>query len=149
MGATFLTESGERKPLVMGCYGIGVSRLIAAAVEQHNDADGILWPSAIAPYSVHLVTLGSDPPVIEAATKLVEQLEQAGIDVLWDDRDERPAVKFKDADLIGVPIRAVIGSKGLASGVLELRPRKEKDPAKTAKVALDQAPATIANMLAS
>jgi len=148
MGATYLTESGERKPLVMGCYGIGVSRLIAAAVEQHNDADGILWPATIAPYQVHLATLGSDAPIVDAATKLIDQLEQGGVDVLWDDRDERPGVKFKDADLIGIPIRVVIGSKGLASGVVELRPRAEKDPAKAAKVPVDQAAAAITKMLA-
>lgn len=149
MGATYLADNGDRRPLVMGCYGIGVSRLIAAAIEQHNDADGILWPAAIAPYLVHLVTLGSDAPVIDAATKLIDDLERAGIDVLWDDRDERPGVKFKDADLIGNPLRVVIGSKGLAAGVVELRPRTEKDPSKAKKVPIEQAAAGIAEMLVS
>jgi prolyl-tRNA synthetase len=149
MGATYLTDNGERRPLVMGCYGIGVSRLIAATVEQHNDADGILWPSAIAPYLACVVTLGSDAPVIETATKLVDQLERRGIDVLWDDRDERPGVKFKDADLLGIPVRVVIGSKGLATGTVELRPRTEKDPTKAQRVPIENAATAIAEMLAT
>jgi prolyl-tRNA synthetase len=149
MGATYLSESGERRPLVMGCYGIGVSRLIAAVIEQHNDADGILWPAAIAPYLVYLVTLGSDAAVIETATKLTGELEKRGIDVLWDDRDERPGVKFKDADLLGIPVRVVIGSKGLAAGVIELKRRSERDPAQVKKVPVDQAGTMLAEMLAA
>jgi prolyl-tRNA synthetase len=149
MGATYLAENGERRPLVMGCYGIGVSRLIAATIEQHNDADGILWPAAIAPYLVNVITIGSDAPVIEAATKLVEELENMGIDVLWDDRDERPGVKFKDADLIGLPVRVVIGSKGLASGEVEVRPRAEKDPNKAERVGVEGAAARLRAMLTS
>jgi prolyl-tRNA synthetase len=134
MGATFLDEKGETRPVVMGCYGIGVSRLMAAAVEQHNDADGILWPAAIAPYDVEVVTIGSDAEVARTASALVAELERSGVEVLWDDRDERPGVKFKDADLIGIPLRVMVGQKGLAAGGIELRPRHEKDPKKTERV---------------
>jgi prolyl-tRNA synthetase len=148
MGAMYLGENGERRPFVMGCYGIGLSRLVAGAVEQHNDADGILWPAAIAPYQVHVVTIGADPLVTDTAIKVVADLEAKGIEVLWDDRDERPGVKFKDADLIGLPVRITIGSKGLASGGVELRRRSEKDPNQTRKVTLEQAAATVAELVA-
>src|SRR5262249_54895864 len=102
MGATYLDEKGERRPLVMGCYGISVSRLLAAAIEQHHDENGILWPMSIAPYQVEVVTIGAEKEVVDTATALVAELETQGIEVLWDDRDERPGVKFKDADLIGI-----------------------------------------------
>jgi prolyl-tRNA synthetase len=144
MGATFLDDKGETRPVVMGCYGIGVSRLLAAAVEQHNDADGILWPPAIAPYDVEVVTIGSDADVQRTASTLVADLEARGIEVLWDDRDERPGVKFKDADLVGIPLRVMIGQKGLAAGGIELRPRHEKDPKKTERVPVADAARVIA-----
>ncbi|CAN5713524.1 proline--tRNA ligase [soil metagenome] len=130
MKATFLDEKNEEKSIIMGCYGIGVSRLVATAIEQHNDANGIRWPMSLAPYHVHVCTIGTDAPVVDAATKLVAELESAGIEVLWDDRDERPGVKFKDADLIGCPLRVTIGGKGLAGGNFELKPRSETDPKK-------------------
>ena len=131
MGAMYLDEQQVKKPIVMGCYGIGVSRLVATAIEQHNDENGIRWPLSIAPYHVHLVTLGKEASVNEAAEKLYAELEARGVEVLWDDRDERPGVKFKDADLIGLPLRVTIGAKGLAAGNLELKPRTEPDPKKS------------------
>lgn len=139
MGATYLDENGEAKPLVMGCYGIGVSRLLATSVEQSHDDDGIVWPLAIAPYHVHLVTIGADPAIVEAAEKLKAGLEDRGVEVLWDDRDERPGVKFKDADLIGIPLRVTIGAKALAAGNIEFKPRTEKDPKKAELIPLDEA----------
>jgi prolyl-tRNA synthetase len=131
MGATFLDESQQKKSIVMGCYGIGVSRLVATAIEQHNDAEGIRWPMSIAPYQVHLVTIGKDEAVSTAAQKIYDELWAKGVEVLWDDRDERPGVKFKDADLIGLPLRVTVGGKNLANGNVELKPRTEPDPKKS------------------
>ena len=128
MGATFLDEAGESKPIVMGCYGIGVSRLIAAAVEQHNDDDGIAWPMAIAPYHVIVTPLGKDEVAKDAAENLYQELRARGVEVLLDDRDERPGVKFKDADLLGVPLRVTVGKRGLDKGELELKRRTEQEP---------------------
>jgi prolyl-tRNA synthetase len=130
MGATFADDKQEKQPLVMGCYGIGVSRLVATTIEQHHDGDGIRWPISIAPYQVHLVTIGGDEPVLAAAKKLYDELQATGVDVLWDDRDERPGVKFKDADLLGMPFRVTVGAKALANGNVELKPRPEPDPKK-------------------
>jgi prolyl-tRNA synthetase len=128
MNATYLDEKGEKKPIVMGCYGIGVSRLIASAIEQHHDKDGIRWPLPIAPYQVFLATLGNDAPMMEAGEKLAKDLEARGVEVLWDDRDERPGVKFKDADLIGIPLRVTIGAKTLATASCEFKRRDSADP---------------------
>jgi prolyl-tRNA synthetase len=147
MKATFLDEKGEEKPMVMGCYGIGVSRLVASAVEQHHDVDGIRWPSAIAPYHVHLCTIGTDPAVVGAADRLCQALAARGIDVLWDDRDERPGVKFKDADLIGIPWRVTIGAKTVAQNSCELKARTERDSKKFELVALGDAPELIGERL--
>ena len=119
MGAKFLADDGTSRTIVMGCYGIGVSRLIAAAVEQHNDDNGILWPVSLAPYHVHLVQLGSEPEVIAEVARLEQALESAGVEVLVDDREERPGVKFKDADLIGIPLRVTVGARGLKTGQIE------------------------------
>jgi prolyl-tRNA synthetase len=130
MGATFIDEKQQQRTLVMGCYGIGVSRLIATTIEQHNDAEGMRWPMSVSPYQVHLVTLGKDEAILSTARALHDALEKAGVEVLWDDRDERPGVKFKDADLIGIPLRVTIGAKGLAAGHVELKPRTEPDPKK-------------------
>jgi prolyl-tRNA synthetase len=130
MGATYLDKDGTNKALVMGCYGIGVSRLVATTVEQHNDENGIVWPAAIAPYPVHIVQLGQEPEVIEAVARLEQELGALGIEPLVDDRDERPGVKFKDADLVGMPLRVTIGAKSLKNGSVELKPRTEKDPKK-------------------
>jgi prolyl-tRNA synthetase len=130
MGAQYSDEKQEKKPIVMGCYGIGVSRLVATAIEQNHDENGIKWPMSIAPYQVHLVTLGKEENVGTEAKKLYDDLRARGIDVLWDDRDERPGVKFKDADLLGMPLRITIGAKSLANGNIELKPRTEADPKK-------------------
>jgi prolyl-tRNA synthetase len=125
MGARFLDADGKERTIVMGCYGIGVTRIVAAAIEQSNDANGIIWPMPIAPYHVHIVPVNlKDPGTREAAEALYASLTGAGIEVLFDDRDERPGAKFKDADLLGVPLRVTIGEKGLADGIVELRDRK-------------------------
>jgi prolyl-tRNA synthetase len=120
LGARFTNEAGVEEALWMGCYGIGVSRLAQAAVEQHHDADGILWPLPIAPYEVIVVIAnGEDPTQVALAERLYDQLAGAAIEVLLDDRDERAGVKFKDADLIGIPWRVVVG-RGAARGMVEL-----------------------------
>jgi prolyl-tRNA synthetase len=136
MHATFLDEQQQRKPFVMGCYGIGVSRLVATTIEQHNDEGGMLWPATIAPYHVHLCTLGKDEPLLAAAKKLYDDLWARGVEVLWDDRDERPGVKFKDADLIGIPVRVTFGGKSFAAGTVEVKLRSEADPKKAEAVPL-------------
>ena len=111
--------------MVMGCYGIGVTRIVAAAIEQNHDKDGIVWPVPIAPFEVALVALqADDPKLVAACDGIYDELEAAGIEVLYDDRDERPGVKFKDADLIGIPYRIAVGKKGLAEGVVEVKLRR-------------------------
>ena len=126
--ATVLDEAGKAVVMPMGCYGIGVSRVVAAAIEQNHDDNGIAWPDAIAPFHVALVPIGyyKSAPVRETVDKLYAELTQAGIDVLLDDRDERPGVIFADMDLIGIPHRLVLGDKGLAKGVAEYKSRREK-----------------------
>ncbi|SDN21613.1 prolyl-tRNA synthetase [Desulfonauticus submarinus] len=125
MGATFLDENGKEKPLVMGCYGIGVSRVLAACIEQNHDENGIIFPLPIAPFECLLIVLNpKDNKVLDAANKLYVELKKSRIDCLYDDRDERPGFKFKDADLIGVPIQIIIGAKGLAKGVAEIKIRR-------------------------
>ncbi len=124
MGCTYLDEAGEEKPMVMGCYGIGVTRTMAAAIEQHHDEDGIAWPVAIAPFDVTVLPLQMNKDdVIAAAEKLTADLEAAGLDVLLDDRNERAGSKFKDADLIGCPVQLIIGGRALAAGELEVKIR--------------------------
>ena len=124
MNASFLDPNGKECLAVMGCYGIGIGRTAAAAVEQNHDDKGIVWPFPIAPFHVHLISLGQSAGVIEAATALSGALEAAGLEVLWDDRDERAGVKFNDADLIGAPYHVIVGDKGLAEGLLEVKTRK-------------------------
>ncbi|SPF54908.1 Proline--tRNA ligase [Candidatus Desulfosporosinus infrequens] len=125
LGATYLDVNGEEKFCVMGCYGVGVSRSIAAAIEQNHDDYGIIWPMPIAPYHCIIVPVSTkDVQVVEAADKLYQELQRMGVEVILDDRDERAGVKFKDADLVGYPIRVTIGSKTLANGQVELRERK-------------------------
>ncbi|HEY7530564.1 MAG TPA: proline--tRNA ligase [Gemmatimonadota bacterium] len=122
MGATFLNEEGQQVPMRMGCYGIGITRTAAAAIEQHHDENGIRWPFSIAPLHVHLVAIaGRDPEPGRRAEELYNALVNRGVEVLFDDRDERPGVKFADADLIGLPLRLVVGERGLKRGVVELR----------------------------
>ena len=149
MKAHFLDETGKERPVIMGCYGIGVSRLVAAAVEQHNDDDGILWPMSIAPFHVHVINAGPDSATHVAAEKLVGELEALGVEVLWDDRAERPGVKFKDADLVGIPLRVTIGNKNLADGYVEIKPRSEKDNKKAELLPVGEAAATIAGAVCS
>ncbi|KUO76304.1 MAG: proline--tRNA ligase [Desulfosporosinus sp. BRH_c37] len=125
LGATFLDPDGEEKACVMGCYGVGVSRSIAAAIEQNHDDYGIIWPMPIAPYQCIIVPVSTkDSLVVETADKLYLEFQRLGVEVVLDDRDERAGVKFKDADLVGYPLRVTIGSKTLANGQVELRERK-------------------------
>jgi prolyl-tRNA synthetase len=126
MGATFLDEKGESRPMVMGSYGIGVGRLIACVVEAHRDQYGIRWPVSIAPYPIALVGLPLDkvPEVAATADAVYRQLVEAGLEPLYDDRDERAGVKFNDADLIGLPLRLTIGERGLKKGAAELKVRR-------------------------
>ena len=125
MNAYFLDEQGKSSPCVMGCYGIGVTRTLQAVIEQSNDKDGIIWPLAVAPYQVCVTPLGVAPgsPTMVVAEKLYAELAAAGVEVILDDRDERPGVKFKDADLVGFPLRLGIGEKSLAKGEVEIKPR--------------------------
>jgi prolyl-tRNA synthetase len=124
-GAEYLDEAGARKPAIMGCYGIGVTRTLQAVIEQCNDKDGILWPLSVAPYQVCITPLNVDPgsEAMKLAEKYYAELTARGVDVILDDRDERPGVKFKDADLVGFPIRLAIGEKSLAKGEVEIKPR--------------------------
>jgi prolyl-tRNA synthetase len=136
MGVSFLDVDGIEKPAEMGCYGIGVTRIVASAIEQNHDASGIIWPVPIAPYEVMVLELQQDDDAVIAASKRIyEELQTAGIDVLYDDRDERPGVKFKDADLIGVPFRITVGKKGMAEGIVELKLRKGTE---VRKIKLDE-----------
>ncbi|AEH44640.1 prolyl-tRNA synthetase [Thermodesulfatator indicus DSM 15286] len=124
MGATFLDAEGKERPFVMGCYGIGVSRTMAAAIEQNHDENGIIWPISIAPFQVILLTLNpKSTTLMEFSEKLYKELEAQGLEVLWDERDERPGVKFKDADLIGIPYQLVIGKTFEKEGKLEIKER--------------------------
>ncbi len=125
MNATVLGESGNAAVLTMGCYGIGVSRVVAAAIEQNHDGNGIVWPEPLAPFQVALVSINMDKSeaVAEASRRLYDELIAAGVDVIWDDRDARPGVKFADMELIGVPHRIALGERGLERGVVEYRAR--------------------------
>ncbi|HXR03615.1 MAG TPA: proline--tRNA ligase [Verrucomicrobiae bacterium] len=123
--ALYLDETGNRKPCVMGCYGIGVTRTLQAVIEQCNDKDGIIWPLSVAPYQVCITPLNVDPnhEAMKLAEKFYAELTAHGVDVILDDRDERPGVKFKDADLVGFPIRVALGEKSLAKAEVEIKPR--------------------------
>ena len=134
LGALFLDTSGKQQPAIMGSYGIGVTRTLQAVLEQCNDKDGIIWPLSVAPYAVCITPLNVAPagPVMVLAEKLYAELAGSGVEVLLDDRDERPGVKFKDSELIGFPLRIGIGEKSLAKGEVELKPRA--GPLKPVKV---------------
>jgi len=125
LGANYLDEDGKRKPAVMGCYGIGVTRTLQAVIEQGNDKDGIIWPLSVAPYQVCITPLAVAPEseVMKLAEKFYAELSAKNVDVILDDRDERPGVKFKDSELVGFPIRIGIGEKSLAKGEVEIKPR--------------------------
>ncbi len=127
MNARFLDAEGKEQPMIMGCYGIGVSRVIAAAVEQNHDEEGIIFPPPLAPFATIVTPVGKkDPEVDETAERIYKELWKAEVDTLLDDREERPGVKFKDADLIGIPFRIVVGKKALAEAKVELRNRRTK-----------------------
>jgi prolyl-tRNA synthetase len=129
--AFFLDENGQEKPVIMGSYGIGPARIAAAAIEQNNDKDGIIWPRSIAPFDVELLPLNmNDPKTVETAEGLYADLRESGFNVLMDDRDERAGVKFKDADLIGIPVQVIIGEKNLKEGLVEIKDRKTKESVK-------------------
>ena len=126
MNATFQDSDGQEKHFVMGCYGIGVSRVVAAAIEQNHDDNGIIFPVPLAPYTVIVLNLGvKDEAITAAAEKLYSDLQAAGLEVLIDDRDERPGLKFKDADLLGIPYRLTVGNSFLKSGKVEIRRRRD------------------------
>ena len=124
MNGTYLDENGKAKPYIMGCYGIGVSRLIAAIIEQNNDENGIIWPKEVAPYLVHLVCLDMKKDVQkETAEEIYNKLLKEKVEVLYDDRIERPGVKFNDSDLIGLPIQIIVGRKA-DEGIVEIKVRR-------------------------
>src|SRR5438067_3000413 len=125
LGALFLDEAGKQHPAIMGCYGIGVTRTLQAIIEQCNDKDGIIWPASVAPYAVCItpLTVTADSPVMALAERIYTELSGRGVEVILDDREERPGVKFKDSELIGFPLRIAIGEKSLAKGEVELKPR--------------------------
>ncbi|MES0371009.1 MAG: proline--tRNA ligase [Mariprofundaceae bacterium] len=126
MEVQFQNREGKRTTATMGCYGIGVSRLMAAIVEQCNDENGIAWPAHMAPFQLSIITMGKSDTGLEASEKIYQELLDAGIEVLWDDRKERPGVKFKDAELMGIPVHLVVGDRGLENGIVEIRRRNEE-----------------------
>lgn len=136
MGCAYLDESGKHQVPTMGCYGIGVGRLMAAVVENAHDEFGPIWPKEITPFHVHLVNIGREPEVLETCARLMAEWEGQGFEVLFDDRDERPGVKFKDADLWGIPVRIAVGKKGLVDGKAEWKLRTEKEYAMVATAEL-------------
>ena len=147
MNATYLDANGEQHPMEMGCYGIGITRTVAAAIEQNHDAAGIIWPQPLAPADIHIVPVNwNDETTRNTAEDIYAKLQRAGTDVLFDDREERPGVKFKDADLLGIPLRATIGGKSLARGVIEL---KQRAAGEMTEVAVDQAVEAIRHALGS
>jgi prolyl-tRNA synthetase len=129
LGCTFLDKDGQPKPVIMGSYGIGVGRLLACVAEEHQDDHGLIWPVTVAPYQAHLVLLRGKgtPQAEETADKLYTDLQGAGIEVLYDDRDESPGVKFNDADLIGLPIRLTVSERALSQGGVEMKLRSKAE----------------------
>jgi prolyl-tRNA synthetase len=147
MGGNFLDADGKAKPVIMGSYGIGVGRLLACIAEEYHDDDGLMWPVSVAPYQVHLVALTKgDGPAGPASEKLYEELMRVGVEVLLDDRQENPGVKFKDADLIGLPVRVTVGDRSLQKGGVEVKNRIQSDHS---EVAVDDTVATVMAMLQS
>jgi prolyl-tRNA synthetase len=128
MNATFLAEDGTRKPFVGGSYGIGVGRAVQTIIETHHDDKGIIWPPQVAPYHVHLLALPVNDEAVRAkAEALVSELEERGIEMLYDDRDESAGVKFADADLVGIPLRVTVSKRNLKEGAAELKLRGASD----------------------
>ena len=145
MKAVYLDKSGQEQTMIMGCYGIGVGRTVAASIEQNNDENGIIWPVPIAPFHVIITPVNiNEPRLAEVAGKLYESLADKGVDVLFDDRDERAGVKFNDADLIGIPLRVTVGPKRLAEGKVEVKIRKTGE---VKALSLDEAEAFIAGFI--
>lgn len=131
MGAVYSDENGVDQNFLMGCYGVGVSRTLAAIVEQHNDEDGIIWPMSVAPAHVCVIPLTvGDEEVFPVAERIAKELAEQGIEVVLDDRDERAGVKFADADLIGWPVQVVVGKRGVKEGVVEVKRRGESEKTK-------------------
>lgn len=127
MNANFLDENGRKQPVIMGCYGIGVSRVVMAAIEQNHDEHGVVWPGQLAPFDVHVIpVVMKQAAQVEGAMEIYQQLQQAGLNVLLDDRDERAGVKFSDADLVGAPYRIVVG-RGIADGLVEVKNRQTNE----------------------
>lgn len=144
MGATYLNEAGEAQPLWMGCYGIGVGRLMACIMEAHHDEHGLIWPPVVAPYDVHLISLTRPGTPLEAAAEqLYRDLQGAGLAVLYDDRPERAGVKFNDADLIGVPVRLTLGDRAYAEGTIECKARWERETTRLPLAPLEELVARI------
>ena len=144
LGVTYLDATGKERPVVMGSYSIGVGRLMAAVVEAHHDEHGIVWPPSLAPFDVHLLLLGRQEVVQEAAEETYRQLHEAGLSVLYDDRNESAGVKFADADLIGCPVRVTVGRRSLEAGGAEMKARRERD---RQTVGLEDLPDQVAGLL--
>jgi prolyl-tRNA synthetase len=145
MKATYLDEKGNEKPILMGCYGIGLARTIAAIIEQHHDDDGVIFPMSVAPFHVSVVPVNDqNRQLVNTAERITDDLEQGGIEVLFDDRAERPGVKFKDADLVGIPLRVTLGEKNFKKDLLEIRNR---GTGQTTLVKTDEAVKTLADMV--
>jgi prolyl-tRNA synthetase len=145
LGANFKDESGELHPCLMGCYGIGINRIMASAIELYNDENGIIWPITIAPFEAIITPVNQDDPqVVRVAQEIYSKLQEAGIEVLLDDRDLRGGIKFKDADLIGIPIRITVGKKSVVEGNVEVKLRAE---AQSEKVAIEKAPSKVIELV--
>ncbi|MCA9255845.1 MAG: proline--tRNA ligase, partial [Phycisphaerales bacterium] len=149
MGATYLDKNGKAKPLIMGCYGIGLNRIMASAIEANHDDGGVIWPMSIAPFQALVVALDPrEEEVMQTAGRIHDALEAAGVDTLLDDRDERAGFKFKDADLIGFPVRVTVGRKALADGVVEVKLRSSDEIEKLAPdAAIDRVKSLVADAM--
>ena len=147
LGAKFLDEKGKEKPIIMGCYGIGVNRILASAIEQNNDKDGILWPVGLAPFQVIILPLDStDKELQDTAEKIYKDCKKEGFEAILDDRPERAGIKFKDADLIGIPVKVIIGRRTFDKGKVEVKLRN----AQKAQLAdIQNVNKTIKNLLTS
>lgn len=128
MEAVFLDDKGHEQEMIMGCYGIGVGRVLAAAIEQNHDENGIIFPPSIAPFEIVIIALNvKDEQVLDQAEAIYSRIKRLNSDVLLDDREERPGFKFKDADLLGYPLQVIVGAKGIARGVVEVKDRRTGD----------------------
>ncbi|KPJ59621.1 MAG: prolyl-tRNA synthetase [Latescibacteria bacterium DG_63] len=145
MSATFLGQDGKERPFIMGCYGIGITRTVAAVIEQNHDSNGIMWPLSVAPYEIEVLPVNvNDESIRAAGQKLYEELTSMGYEVLLDDRDQRPGFKFKDADLIGLPLRVVVGEKAMAEGKVEIHIRRTGE---TMRASVAEAPQKIKTLI--